>query len=65
MKYREFLNGISHSVKLSYYCNMLGIDSSNLYKFLKGNNNVINVNKLELLVNYIKNDLSKLIENDA
>lgn len=63
--YRKWLNDISHSVKLSHYYSLLGIDNSNMTKYLKGNDNVIKSYKVELLVNLIKNDLTKIIENDA
>lgn len=64
-KYRLFLKGISYSVKLNYYYKMLGLDHSNMTKFMQGNDKVVNIKKLELLTNYIKNDLRNLIENDA
>lgn len=52
---------LSHSVKLNYYCNLININPSCLTRFLKGSDNAISLDKLNLLLNVIKNDLNQKI----
>lgn len=59
--YRAKLIELSHSVKLNYYYQLLGLNHGNMFKFMKGDNSAIKLDKLEMLIELIKNDLSKKI----
>ena len=52
---------MSHSVKLKYYCEQLGIKRSNLSQFLRGYDRSISIDKLEMLCDLIRSDLSEKI----
>lgn len=60
--YRKLLNELKPIIKLSACCEQVGISKSNLSHFLKGEpyDMCVSVDKLELLVDYIKNSLSVL-----
>lgn len=58
---RLWFAGISCSVKLNYYCKLLGINSSNLSKFILGYDKAVQYDKLVSLRDLIKDDLIKKI----
>ena len=58
---RSFLVRISHSVKINYYCKLLGINQANVSKFIRGYDHAVDINKLLLLRDYIIEDLNEII----
>ena len=58
---RLWLTEISHSVKLNYYCKLVGVDSGNLTKFIRGYDKAVYIDKLIELQDLIRSDLLKKI----
>ena len=58
---RSFLVRISHSVKINYYCKIVGINHANLSKFIHGYDKAVDIDKLIKLRDYIIDDLNEII----
>lgn len=60
LELRNWYNEVSRRVKLSYYCNLLGINCCNFTKFLKGYDGGVKADKLYLMKDLITNDLMNI-----
>lgn len=59
-EYRNTILRMMKYVKVTKFCNSLGIATSNLSYFLKGRDERMSIDKLELLVNTIRSELECL-----
>ena len=59
-EYRDLILRMMNFIKVTKFCNPLGISQSNLSYFLKGRDERMSIDKLELLVNTIRSELECL-----
>lgn len=61
--YREYLLCVKRFVKLSQVCNVCNVSRSNLSWFMAGRDELISIEKLEMMVNFIENEMLETLHN--
>lgn len=60
-EYREYFAQCRPLLRMTYFLKMAGIGESNFSYFMKGNDFLVSIEKLELLYNCIGNELSEKV----